>query len=93
MSPLYLTASVQERVRISQRVRAGLEVARRKGKRIRRPPRTQLSLETRTTMASCYANEKTSLRALAMRFATLLATVQRCIGVYQRAAGEVAPST
>src|SRR5712664_1799749 len=34
------TVAKQERVRISQRVRAGLEVARAKGKRIGRPPRT-----------------------------------------------------
>jgi DNA invertase Pin-like site-specific DNA recombinase len=71
MSPLYLTASVQEGVRISQRVRAGLEVARRKGKRIGRPPRTQLSVETRTAIADCYAKEKTSLRTLAERFVRL----------------------
>ena len=88
MSPFYLTASVQERVRISQRVRAGLEVARRKGKRIGRPPRTQLTIEMRTAIANCYVNEKTSLRVLAERFGTSLATVQRCIGVYQKAAGD-----
>jgi DNA invertase Pin-like site-specific DNA recombinase len=82
------TVARQERVRISQRVRAGLEVARAKGKRIGRPPRTLLSAETRTAIAGCYAKEKTSLRALAKRFDTSLATVQRCIGVCQRVAGE-----
>src|SRR4029077_10970496 len=70
------TVAKQERVRISLRVRAGLEVARRKGKRIGRPPRTQLSMETRTAIAGCYANEKTGLRALAKRFGTSLGTVQ-----------------
>jgi DNA invertase Pin-like site-specific DNA recombinase len=69
-------------------VRAGLEVARAKGKRIGRPPRTQLSMETRTAIAGCYANEKTSLRALAKRFGTSLATVQRCVGVRQSGASE-----
>src|SRR6266404_7413291 len=41
------TVAKQERVRISLRVRAGLEVARAKGKRIGRPPRTLLSEEMR----------------------------------------------
>ena len=82
------TVAKQERVRISLRVRAGLEVARAKGKRIGRPPRTQLSMETRTAIAGCYANEKTSLRALAKRFGTSLGTVQRCIGLRQSAASE-----
>jgi len=77
-----------ERSLIVERVRAGMRNARAKGKRIGRPPRTQLSTETRTAIAGCYAKEKTSLRALAKRFGTSLATVQRCIGVCQRAAGE-----
>ena len=77
-----------ERSLIVERVRAGMRNARAKGKRIGRPPRTQLSVETRIAIAGCYAKEKTSLRALAKRFGTSLATVQRCIGVCQRAAGE-----
>jgi DNA invertase Pin-like site-specific DNA recombinase len=77
-----------ERELIRGRVRSGLAAARARGKRIGRPPRTLLSAETRTAIASCYAKEKTSLRALAKRFGTSLATVQRCIGVCQRAAGE-----
>jgi DNA invertase Pin-like site-specific DNA recombinase len=77
-----------ERSLIVERVRAGMRNARAKGKRIGRPPRTQLSVETRTAIANCYAKEKTSLRTLAERFGTSLATVQRCIGVYQKAAGD-----
>ena len=77
-----------ERSLIVERVRAGMRNARAKGKRIGRPPRTQLSIETRTAIAGCYAKEKTSLRALAKRFGTSLATVQRCIGACQRAASE-----
>lgn len=69
-----------ERALIQERVKAGMRNARAKGKRIGRPPRTQLSIETRTAIAGCYAKEKTSLRALAKRFGTSLATVQRCIG-------------
>src|SRR2546421_7344920 len=79
------TVAKQERVRISLRVRAGLEVARAKGKRIGRPPQTLLSTETRTAIADSYASGGTSLRALAKRFGTSLATVQRCIEVSRRA--------
>ena len=77
-----------ERSLIVERVKAGMRNARAKGKRIGRPPRTQLTIETRTAIASCYAKEETSLRAVAERFRTSLATVQRCIGASQRAAGE-----
>src|ERR1700732_2840439 len=79
------TVAKQERVRISQRVRAGLEVARAKGRRIGRPPRTLLSAEARTAIAESYASEGTSLRLLAKKFGTSLATVQRCVGAYQKA--------
>jgi DNA invertase Pin-like site-specific DNA recombinase len=80
------TVAKQERVRISLRVRAGLEVARAKGKRIGRPPHTLLSAETRTAIADSYVSGGTSLRALAEKFGTSLATVQRCVEVYQKAA-------
>src|SRR5271169_1295322 len=69
-----------ERSLIVERVRAGMRNARAKGKRIGRPPRTQLSIEIRAAIAGCYAKEKTSLRILAKRFGTSLATVQGCIG-------------
>jgi len=77
-----------ERALIQERVKAGMRNARAKGKRIGRPPLTQLTRETRTAIADCYANEETSLRALAKRFGTSLATVQRCIGVRPSAASE-----
>ncbi len=77
-----------ERSLIVERVRAGMRNARAKGKRVGRPPRTQLSMETRTAIAGCYANEKTSFRALAKRFGTSLGTVQRCVGIRQSAASE-----
>ena len=77
-----------ERSLIIERVRAGMRNARATGKRIGRPPRTQLSMETRTAIAGCYANEKTSLRALAKRFGTSLGTVQRCVGIRPTAASE-----
>jgi DNA invertase Pin-like site-specific DNA recombinase len=79
------TVAKQERVRISLRVRAGLEVARAKGKRIGRPPRTLLSEETKIAIAHSYAGGSTSLRELARKFGTSLGTVQRCVGAYQKA--------
>jgi DNA invertase Pin-like site-specific DNA recombinase len=75
-----------ERSLIVERVKAGMRNARAKGKRIGRPPRTQLSVDMRTAIAGSYASGRTSLRALAKKFGTSLATVQRCVGVYQRAA-------
>jgi DNA invertase Pin-like site-specific DNA recombinase len=77
------TVAKQERVRISQRVRAGLDLARAKGRRIGRPPQTPLSPEWRSAIADAYQCGGTSLRVLAKRFGTPLATVQRCIAEYQ----------
>ena len=79
------TVAKQERVRISLRVRAGLEVARGKGRRIGRPPHTPLSEETRIAIARSYAGGSASLRELAKKFGTSLGTVQRCVGAYQKA--------
>jgi len=45
-------------------------------------------METRTAIVGCYANEKTSLRALAKKFGTSLGTVQRCVGIRQSAASK-----
>lgn len=73
------TVARQERVRLSQRVRAGLDLARAKGRRIGRPPQTPLSPELRSTIANAYQCGGTSLRALAKKFGTSLATVQRCV--------------
>jgi DNA invertase Pin-like site-specific DNA recombinase len=77
-----------ERSLIVERVRAGMRNARAKGRRIGRPPQTQLSPEMRQVIAETYVRGETSLRALAKRFGTSLATVQRCIGLDQRAAEE-----
>jgi len=68
------TVAKQERVRLSLRVRAGLEVARAKGKRIGRPPRTLLSEATRIAIAHSYTSGNTSLRELAKKFGTSLGT-------------------
>jgi DNA invertase Pin-like site-specific DNA recombinase len=82
-----------ERALIQERVKAGMRNAQAKGRRIGRPPQTPLSSELRTVIAHTYASGGTSLRALARRFGTSLATVQRCIEVCQRVAGEGPLST
>jgi DNA invertase Pin-like site-specific DNA recombinase len=82
------TVAKQERVRLSQRVRAGLDLARAKGRRIGRPPQTQLSSELRSDIANAYQCGGTSLRLLAKKFGTSLATVQRCVRVTRTRDGE-----
>ena len=63
---------------IAESVRAGMRNARAKGKRIGRPPRTQLSSEDRKSIAEAYWRGKTSFRQLAKKFDTSIGTVQRC---------------
>ena len=46
------------------------------------------TLISREASPGCYANEETSLRALAKRFGTSLGIVQRCVGIRQGAASE-----
>jgi DNA invertase Pin-like site-specific DNA recombinase len=75
-----------ERALIQERVRAGMRNARAKGRPIGRPPQTQLSAEMRTAIAGAYMSGGASLRSLAKQFGTSLATVQRCVGPYQKAA-------
>ena len=81
-----------ERDCIRERVRAGMRNARAKGKRIGRPPRTQLSPEDRKSIAEAYWRGKTSFRQLAKRFDTSIGTVQRCALAYQHVFG-TAPGT
>jgi DNA invertase Pin-like site-specific DNA recombinase len=71
-----------ERSLIVERVKAGMRNARAKGRCIGRPPQIQLSPEMRASIAGAYASGRTSLRAVAKKFGTSLATVQRCIGAY-----------
>jgi DNA invertase Pin-like site-specific DNA recombinase len=72
-----------ERSLIVERVRAGMRNARVKGKRIGRPPRTQLTLDDRKSIAEAYWCRKTSFRHLAKKFDTSIGTVQRCALAYQ----------
>jgi DNA invertase Pin-like site-specific DNA recombinase len=73
-----------DRALIQERVKAGMRNARAKGRKIGRPPHTPLSAELRTVIANAYASGGTSLRAVAKKFGTSLATVQRCVGAYPR---------
>ena len=73
-----------ERALIQERVRAGMRNARAKGRQIGRPAQTPLSPVLRLTIAEAYRRGGTSLRALAKKFGTSFASVQRCIGGYQR---------
>jgi DNA invertase Pin-like site-specific DNA recombinase len=73
-----------ERSLIVERVRAGMRNARAKGKRIGRPPRTELSQEDRKSIAEAYWCRKASFRQLAKRFDTSIGTVQRCALTYQK---------
>ncbi|SRR5258706_417415 len=77
------TVAKQERVRIALRVRAGLEVARAKGKRIGRPAKTHLDQDARRSIWEAHKRGGMSLRQLATQFSTSLGTVQRCIQTYQ----------
>ena len=74
-----------ERSLIVERVKAGLRNARAKGKRIGRPPRTQLSPEDRKSIGEAYWRGRVSFRQLARKFNTSVGTVQRCALAYQKA--------
>jgi DNA invertase Pin-like site-specific DNA recombinase len=73
-----------ERSLIVERVRAGMRNARARGKQIGRPPLTLLSSEMRRSICEIHKAGGTSLRQLAVRFSTSVASVQRCIRAYQR---------
>lgn len=81
-----------ERSLIAERVRAGMRNARAKGKRIGRPPRTELSLEDRKSIAEAYWCRKASFRQLAKRFDTSIGTAQRCALAYQKVFAAVLPT-
>jgi DNA invertase Pin-like site-specific DNA recombinase len=72
-----------ERSLIVERVRAGMRNARAQGKRIGRPPRTQLSPDDRKSIGEAYWCRKASFRQLAKRYDTSIGTVQRCTLAYQ----------
>ena len=73
-----------ERDCIRERVRSGMRNARAKGKKIGRPPQTDLSEESRKSIAEAYWKRQGSFRDLARRFKTSTGTVQRCALAYQK---------
>jgi DNA invertase Pin-like site-specific DNA recombinase len=73
-----------ERSLIVERVRSGMRNARAKGKKIGRPPQTELSVESRKSIAEAYWKRQGSFRDLAKRFKTSIGTVQRCALAYQK---------
>lgn len=78
------TIAKQERIRISERVRAGMRNARVKGKRIGRPAKTHLDQDARRSIWEAHKDGGVSLRQLATQFSTSLGTVQRSIQMFQR---------
>jgi DNA invertase Pin-like site-specific DNA recombinase len=84
------TIAKQERIRISERVRAGMRNARARGSRIGRPANIPLTHELRTQIAEAYLNRRGSLRHIAAQFGTSLGTVQRCIAPYQKGGSQSA---
>ena len=68
-----------------EQVRAGMRNSRSKGKQIGRPPLTQLKGDTRRSIYETHKAGGKSLRQLAVKFSTSVASVQRSIRAYQRA--------
>jgi len=68
-----------ERSLIAERVKAGMQNARAKGKRLGRPPITYVNAKKRETIARAYRQKQGSLRELAAKFGTSLGTVRRSV--------------
>jgi DNA invertase Pin-like site-specific DNA recombinase len=68
-----------ERDCIRERVRAGMRNAKAKGKRMGRPPITELTTDVKSAIAQAYLSGKGSLRWLASEYRTSAGTVQRCV--------------
>jgi DNA invertase Pin-like site-specific DNA recombinase len=73
-----------ERSLIIERVRAGMRIAKAKGKAIGRPAKTNLNEDIRRSIWEAHIASGTSLRRLATQFSTSLGTVQRSIRMYQK---------
>ena len=78
------TIAKQERIRISERVRAGMRNAKEKGKRVGRPAKTNLDTDARRSIWETHKRGGVSLRQLASQFSTSLGTVQRSIQTFQK---------
>lgn len=78
---LLATMAKQERLRMGERVRAGLQNARRLGKKLGRPPLRRLSTEEIAKLRKERTRTKAPFRTLAMRYRTSVWTVHKlCSG-------------
>ena len=78
---LLATMAKQERIRIGERVRAGLLNARRQGKKLGRPPLRVLTPEEVAQLRKERLRTKAPLRTLAKRWGLSVWTVHRLCGV------------
>jgi DNA invertase Pin-like site-specific DNA recombinase len=78
---LLATMAKQERLRMGERVRAGLQQARRLGKKLGRPPLRRLTDEEVAKLRKERVRTKAPIRTLAMRYKTSVWTVHKlCSG-------------
>jgi len=78
---LLATMAKQERLRMGERVRAGLQHARKQGKKLGRPPLRQLTSEEIAKLRKERSRTKAPFRTLATRYKTSVWTVHKlCTG-------------
>jgi DNA invertase Pin-like site-specific DNA recombinase len=77
---LLATMAKQERIRMGERVRAGIAQARRAGKRLGRPPLRVLTAEVITKLRKERARTKAPFRTLATKYQISVFTAHRLCG-------------
>src|ERR1700680_614753 len=77
---LLATMAKQERIRMGERVRAGIAQARRAGKRLGRPPLCVLTAENITKLRKERARTKVPFRTLATKYGVSVFTAHRLCG-------------
>jgi DNA invertase Pin-like site-specific DNA recombinase len=77
---LLATMAKQERIRMGERVRAGLQHARRQGKKLGRPPLRQLTAEEVARLRKERSRTKASFRTLATKYKISLWTAHLLCG-------------
>jgi DNA invertase Pin-like site-specific DNA recombinase len=77
---LLATMAKQERIRMGERVRAGIAQARRAGKRLGRPPLRVLTAEDITKLRKERARTKAPFRTLATKYQISVFTAHRLCG-------------
>lgn len=82
---LLATMAKQERLRMGERVRAGIAQARRAGKRIGRPPLRVLTAKEITTLQKERKRTQLPFRTLAMKYGLSVWTVHKlCVGKWPK---------